>query len=99
MRSTLGVFFHNGVFTSLRQVIEFYVERDTDPAKWYPRDAEGRVHKYDDLPVRYHANINVEPPFGGRPGARPALDTVETDHIIAFLNTLTDGYALGRSTR
>ena len=35
-------FFHNGVFHTLRQVLEFYVERDTNPEKWYPRD--GRRH-------------------------------------------------------
>ncbi len=33
-------FFHNGVLHSLREAIAFYVERDTDPAKWYPRDAD-----------------------------------------------------------
>ncbi len=89
------VFFHNGVFRSLRQVIEFYVERDTDPAKWYPREADGRLRKYDDLPARYHANVNTEPPFGGAPGGRPALDAAEIDALIAFLDTLTDGYVPG----
>ena len=29
--ATRRVFFHNGVFHSLRQVIEFYVQRDTNP--------------------------------------------------------------------
>jgi cytochrome c peroxidase len=29
-------FFHNGAVHTLREAIEFYVERDTDPAKWYP---------------------------------------------------------------
>jgi cytochrome c peroxidase len=43
-------FFHNGVFRTLRQVLEFYVERDTHPEKWYPREADGTVRKYDDLP-------------------------------------------------
>ena len=35
-------FFHNGAVHTLREAIEFYVERDTDPAKWYPRDATGQ---------------------------------------------------------
>ena len=43
-------FMHNGVFTSLQQVLEFYATRD------------GR---FDDLPPRYRQNVNVEPPFGG----------------------------------
>ena len=86
-------FFHNGLVHTLRQAIEFYVERDTDPAKWYPRDALGQVRKFDDLPEPYRANVNMEPPFGGRPGQTPALSSAEIDDVIAFLDTLTDGYA------
>lgn len=85
-------FFHNGVHHSLREVIEFYVQRDTDPAKWYPRNADGTVRKYDDLPPQYHININVDPPFDRKPGDTPALSDSEIDDMIAFLKTLTDGY-------
>jgi cytochrome c peroxidase len=85
-------FFHNGVFKTLRHAVEFYAERDTDPAKWYPRNADGTVDKYDDLPPQYRANINDEPPFGGKPGDKPALSPSQIDDIVAFLNTLTDGY-------
>ncbi|HEV2097553.1 MAG TPA: cytochrome c peroxidase [Stellaceae bacterium] len=90
--ATRRVFFHNGAFHSLRQVIEFYVERDTNPGKWYPRRADGRVQKFDDLPERYWANIESDPPFGGHPGDRPALSGSEIDDLIAFLRTLTDGF-------
>jgi cytochrome c peroxidase len=86
-------FFHNGAVHTLRQAIEFYVERDTAPEKWYPRDQSGHVVKYDDLPVQYQRNINLEPPFGGEPGDKPVLSAAEIDDMIAFLNTLTDGYA------
>jgi cytochrome c peroxidase len=86
-------FFHNGVFHSLRQVLEFYVERDTNPEKWYPRDGDGTVRKFDDLPPAYHANVNVEPPFDRRAGDKPALSGSEIDDIISFLQTLNDGYA------
>jgi cytochrome c peroxidase len=86
------VFFHNGVFHSLRQVMEFYVERDIHAERWYPRDADGRVRKFDDLPAQYHGNVNVEPPFDRRPGDAPALSRSEIDDVIAFLGTLTDGY-------
>ncbi len=86
-------FFHNGAIHSLRDAIIFYVERDTDPGKWYPRDATGQILKFDDLPQRYRNNVNSDPPFGGHPGERPALSASEIDDIIAFLNTLIDGYA------
>jgi cytochrome c peroxidase len=86
------VFFHNGAVRTLRRAIEFYVERDTKPEKWYPRDQNDEVVKYDDLPAQYHENINVEPPFDRKPGDKPALSATEIDDMIAFLNTLTDGY-------
>ena len=85
-------FFHNGVVHSLREAVAFYVERDTDPAKWYPQNAAGQVQKFDDLPEAYRANVNMEPPFGGRPGDPPTLSASEIDAVVAFLNTLTDGY-------
>ena len=86
------VFMHNGLFHTLKQVMEFYVERDTDPGKWYPRNPDGTVDKYDDLPAIYHDNINTDPPFDRKPGDKPALDAAEIDDVIAFLGTLNDGY-------
>ena len=83
---------HNGVFHTLKQVMDFYVERDTDPSKWYPRNPDGTVDKYDDLPAAYHDNVNVDPPFDRKPGDKPALDAAEIDDVIAFLGALTDGY-------
>jgi cytochrome c peroxidase len=85
-------FFHNGKIHSLRDAVAFYVERDTAPDKWYPRDADGHVRKFDDLPAQYQGNINREPPFGGKPGDAPRLSAAEIDDIVAFLKTLTDGY-------
>ena len=90
--ATRRVFFHNGVFHSLRQAVAFYAERDVRPEKWYPRDADGRVRKYDDLPAQYHGNIEADPPFGGAPGDAPPLSDAELDDIVAFLQTLTDGF-------
>lgn len=90
------VFMHNGVFHTLRQVMEFYAERDSDPGKWYPRRTDGSVMKFDDLPVAAHgtvpAAINMEAPFGRRPGDPPALNDRDIHDIIAFLGTLTDGW-------
>jgi cytochrome c peroxidase len=86
-------FFHNGEFHSLRDVVEFYATRDTNPAKWYPRKADGTVDEYDDLPQKYWDNINKDAPFGGKPGDPPRLTDAEIDDIVAFLKTLTDGYS------
>lgn len=85
-------FFHNGAFNSLEDVLRFYVQRDTQPEKWYPRDAKGRVQKFNDLPTAYHPNINMDPPFGRAVGDKPALSDAEIRDVIAFLKTLTDGY-------
>ena len=43
-------FFHNGVFHTLRDAVAFYVTRETDPGRWYPRNPDGTVRLYDDLP-------------------------------------------------
>ena len=43
--------FHNGALRTLRDAVAFYATRDTDPARWYPRNADGSVHAYDDLPA------------------------------------------------
>jgi len=84
------VFFHNGAIRSLEEAVRFYATRDTDPRHWYGRDARGRVVRYDDLPSRYHANVNTEPPFGRRAGSPPVLNDAEIGDIVAFLKTLTD---------
>jgi cytochrome c peroxidase len=34
--ATRNAFFHNGVFSSLNQVVHFYNTRDTNPEYWYP---------------------------------------------------------------
>ena len=82
-------FFHNGVFHRLDQVLEFYVERDTNPGKWYPKRG-GHVDAFDDIPPAYRGNVNREPPFGGKPGSTPPLTRSEIRDVIAFLKTLTD---------
>jgi len=96
--ATRHVFFHNGVFRSLEQVLDFYVNRDLHPARFYSRDASGRVVRYDDLPPRYRGNVDrVDAPLNRRPGDPPALTRAQIRDVIAFLETLTDGYrAAGR---
>lgn len=94
-----AVFFHNGSFTNLAQVLRFYVQRDTSPQKWYPKNADGSVHKFDDLPAALAANVNVEPPFDRQPGGQPALSEAEIADVIVFLKTLSDGYQIPKVQR
>jgi cytochrome c peroxidase len=87
------VFLHNGVFHRLEDVVRFYAERDSAPEKWYPRTAQGVVDVYDDLPTAYRQNLDRQPPFERRAGGPPALSSEEVRAVVAFLETLTDGYA------
>lgn len=91
--ATRHVFFHNGVYTSLQQVLRFYAKRDSDPRAIYPT-RNGKVARFDDLPTRYQGNIDrTDAPFGRKPEEGDALTEAEQADIIAFLETLTDGYA------
>jgi cytochrome c peroxidase len=83
-------YFHNGVFNNLRQVVEFYNERDLHPEKFYSRNPDGSVHPYDDLPPAYPDDIDHDPPLNRKPGAEPALTDADIDDLIAFLESLTD---------
>ncbi|MBI5231040.1 MAG: cytochrome-c peroxidase [Coriobacteriales bacterium] len=64
-----GPYMHNGAFTSVRQVVEFYNSRDTG--------AFGPA----EVPQNLSADV-------GNLG----LTSSEVDAIVAFLNTLSDGY-------
>ncbi len=89
--ATRKVFFHNGVFTTLKEVVGFYVRRDTNPEEWYPLASDGTVLRFNDLPAQYHANVNrTEGPYNRQPGMAPALSSREIDDLIAFLGTLND---------
>jgi len=86
-------FFHNGSVHSLRDAVAFYATRDTDPARWYSRGADGSVRVYDDLPAALAPFVDREVPFEPLPDGRPRLDDQEIDDIVAFLQTLTDADA------
>jgi cytochrome c peroxidase len=91
--ATRKVFFHNGVYHNLQQVLDFYNFRDTNPDKIYPRAADGTVEKFNDLPKRYWSNIDSsDPPLDRHLGEKAALTAQDERDIIAFLGTLTDGY-------
>lgn len=85
-------YFHNGVFHTLKEVMDFYVTRDMAPQKWYSKSLDGKTIIYDDLPVQYQSNINKDIPFLPLTGNKPRLSKSEINDVIAFLNTLSDGY-------
>jgi cytochrome c peroxidase len=83
-------FFHNGRFTTLQDVMHFYVERDTNPDRWYPT-ISGTLVKFNDLPARYRGNVNTsDAPLNRERGQAPALNDQEIKQVIAFLGTLSD---------
>jgi len=94
--ATRRVFFHNGVMHRLEDVVRFYAERDTRPDKWYPRTADGRVRKFDDLPAVYQPNVDRASPFDRTAGGQSDLREGDISDILAFLQTLTDGYETRR---
>ncbi len=89
--ATRHVFFHNGVFHTLDQVMAFYNERSISPQKFYSRGADGKVDEYDDIPTKYRANVDVtDAPFDRKPGDKPAMTAQDIKDIEAFLGTLND---------
>ncbi len=88
------VFFHNGVYYNLQQVLDFYDFSVAQPQRIYPRGADGKVLLFNDLPKQYWTNIDrSDPPFDRQTGQAPVLNHDEEQDIIAFLKTLDDGYA------
>jgi cytochrome c peroxidase len=82
--ATRKVFFHNAVVHTLREAVAFYNDRDNDP------------NKFDDLPVRYRTNVDMDPPFGRPPKSAPVLTEQDIDDIVVFLGTLTDGFQVAQ---
>jgi cytochrome c peroxidase len=80
-------YMHNGYLTSLKQVVHFYNTRDVYP---YPvlsgSCPSGTVEKVTCWPMPEDSN-NLNTTIG-KLGLTPA----EEDDIVAFLNTLVDGY-------
>jgi cytochrome c peroxidase len=71
---------HNGVFKTLKEVVMFNNTRDVTGANWPPPEVPENVHRH-------------MPPMPGTFG-QLGLTNQEIDDIVAFLETLTDGYKL-----
>lgn len=88
-----SVFFHNGVYHTLKQVLDFYNLRSVQPGKIYPRDASGKLALYNDIPQPLQGNVDIkDAPFNLKVGDPPALTNLDIQDIIAFIHTLDDGY-------
>jgi cytochrome c peroxidase len=73
-------YFHNGGFTSLKEVVEFYNERDVDIK--------------NSLANRRWANAEVNENINDEELGDLKLSADEVDAIVAFMKTLTDGYQM-----
>lgn len=87
-----GSYFHNGVFKSLNEVINFYMNRDIAPSQIYKK-ADGTPDiPYNDLPLVYQVNIDkTRNPFRAL-GSGVRMTPSEIQDLITFICTLTDGY-------
>ncbi|MEP6494478.1 MAG: cytochrome c peroxidase [bacterium] len=98
--ATRGAFFHNGRFHSLKDALVFYVRRDTDASRWYPRDENGVIDKFNDLPPALRGNVDVITlPLTRRSGEQPVWSNAEIGDVIAFLETLNDGFTVDEPDR
>ncbi|MBO0663480.1 c-type cytochrome [Jiella sp. MQZ9-1] len=91
--ATRPVFFHNGIYDNLTDVVRFYMDRETRPEKIYPKGPDGKLALYNDLPRKYWPNLDrIDPPLNAKRSDKPALNDAEIADVVAFLKTLTDGY-------
>nr|WP_238812840.1 cytochrome c peroxidase [Paraburkholderia sp. SG-MS1] len=90
--ATRRAFFHNGRFHTLEDSLRFYVQRDTNPQKWYPHP--GGKQQFDDLPVKYQRNVDhLNAPMTNHKGGKPVWSEGDIRDVIAFLKTLNDSDA------
>jgi len=77
---------HNGYFSSLRAVVEFYNDRDVR-RRCRSEATEAQAQKARCWPMpEVAANLNKDEM------GRLRLTNREIDDIVAFMRTLTDGY-------
>ncbi len=92
--ATRHAFFHNGEYHTLAQVMDFYALRDTEPQTIYGKDSTGKTEKFNDIPPAERGNVDVtDAPFDRKAGEIPAMSAQDRQDIVAFLQTLNDGYS------
>lgn len=67
-------YFHNGIFTTLKEAVAFYNRRDLEPLRFGPPEVPETVNRAE------LGNLG--------------LSDEEEDALVAFLETLTDGYSI-----
>lgn len=92
--ATRHAFFHNGEYHTLAQVMDFYELRDTEPQTIYGKDSTGKTEKFNDIPLAERGNVDVtDAPLDRKAGEVPAMSAQDRRDIVAFLQTLNDGYS------
>ena len=82
-------YMHNGFFGNLRDVMRFYSTRISNSFFWY-----GAPVATNDLPAQYLRNIETaKPPFNRTALQGPLFTEAEITDLVAFLGTLSDGFA------
>ena len=78
----------------MKEALRFYVQRDAHPERWYSVAKDGRVVKFDDLPVALRRNVDiVDSPLNLKRGEKPVWNDQDIEDVIAFLRTLQDADA------
>jgi cytochrome c peroxidase len=83
-------YFHNGVFSSLQDVVSWYATRNSNPTHWYKKPDGSPDILYNDLPLSYAKNVEPVNQPGGP--LAPDLDATDIRNLVSFLCTLTDGF-------
>ena len=73
-------YLHNGLFDNLKEVVEFYNERDLDSKKPLTEQRWSQAEVLDNVNDEELGDLKLTPE--------------EVDALVAFMETLTDGYSL-----
>ena len=85
---------HNGYFKSLKSTVHFYNTRDVKDTCPDPFTTEKNALKMDCWPVpEVAANVNTDE-LGNL-----GLDDAEEDAVVAFMNTLSDGFKVKKKVK
>jgi cytochrome c peroxidase len=85
-------YFHNGVYSKLTDVVDFYINRDIEPSRIFVKADGSPDEAFNDIPSEYRIHIPLDrAPF--RPSAAgQRLTATDVADLVAYLCTFTDGY-------